>query len=181
MKNQLKATIIQAAIVGLLGGGAAAPAVKPDDIPPSLRVTTNAVVALKAHASGVQIYRCRAAKDDAARFEWTFKEPEADLSDPAGNRIGKHYAGPTWEAKDGSKVTGEVVAQAKSPDSNSVAWLLLRAKATSGNGVFAGVRFVQRLHTVGGNAPSDGCDQASAEKEVRVPYSADYWFYGDKS
>jgi len=39
------------------------------------------------------------------------------------------------------------------------------------------VRFIQRLHTVGGNAPSDGCSQASAGAEVRVTYSAEYWFY----
>jgi hypothetical protein len=180
MKSQ-KATVIQVSLVGMLAGCAAAAAVAPDDIPASLRVTTNAVVALKAHGAGVQIYRCRAAKDDAARFEWVLKEPEADLFGHAGNRIGKHYAGPTWEAKDGSKVTGEVVAKANSPDPNSVAWLLLSAKSTWGNGVFAAVRFVQRLHTVGGNAPVDGCDQASVDKEARVPYSADYWFYGDKS
>jgi hypothetical protein len=57
---------------------------------------------------------------------------------------------------------------------------LLNAKSTSGNGVFANVRFVQRLRTVGGNAPPEGCNQAAAGTEVRVPYSAEYWFYADK-
>jgi hypothetical protein len=179
MKNQLMAIIIQVPFVGLLAGCAAS-AMKTEDIPAPLRGTANSVLTLQAHAAGVQIYRCHADKDDAARVEWQLKEPEADLFDH-GNQIGKHYAGPTWEAMDGSKVTGEVVARANSPDPNAVAWLLLSAKSTSGNGVFGHVRFIQRLRTVGGNAPSDGCDQASIGREVRVSYSAEYWFYVDKT
>jgi hypothetical protein len=77
-------------------------------------------------------------------------------------------------------VIGELVAKANSADPNAIAWLLLRAKSTSGDGIFGGVRFIQRLHTGGGNAPSDGCNQASAGGEVRVSYSADYWFYSAK-
>ena len=180
MKDRLMAIVIQVPMMGLLVGCAVSPALKTDDIPAPLRVSAKAVLTQRTHAAGVQIYRCRADKDDAARFEWLLKEPEADLFDHAGNKIGKHYAGPTWEAKDGSKVTGEVVARANSPDPNAVAWLLLSAKSTSGNGVFRDVHFIQRLHTVGGIAPSDGCNQASAGSEVRVPYSAEYWFYVEK-
>jgi hypothetical protein len=179
VKDHLISIMVHVSIIGLLAGCAASPRV-PDDIPTPLRVSTNAVLALRAHAAGVQIYRCSAGKDDAARFEWLLKAPEADLFDHSGKKIGNHYAGPTWEAKDGSKMTGAVVARANSPEPNAIAWLLLSAKSTSGNGIFTGVRFIQRLHTVGGNAPSDGCDQASAGKEVRVSYSAEYLFYVDK-
>jgi hypothetical protein len=179
-KNQLVAILVQAPLMALLSGSAASPWMNVGDIPPPLRVPTNAVVSLRVHAAGVQIYRCRAARDDAARVEWSLKEPEADLFDQAGKKIGRHYAGPSWEGADGSKVTGEVVARADSPDPNAVAWLLLSAKSTSGNGVFGRVRFIQRLHTVGGNAPTDGCTQASAGGEVRVTYSAEYWFYADE-
>jgi hypothetical protein len=175
------AIVIQVPLIGLLAGCAASSSMKTDDIPAPLRVPTDSVVTLRAHAAGVQIYRCRADKDDAARVEWILKEPEADLFDHAGNKIGRHYAGPTWEATDGSKVTGEVVARANSPDANAVAWLLLSAKETSGTGVFGHVRFVQRLRTVGGNPPSDGCNQASVGTELRVSYSAEYWFYVDKT
>jgi hypothetical protein len=179
-KNLLMAILIQAPLTALLAGAAASPWMNADDIPPPLRVSTNAALTLRVHAAGVQIYQCRASKEDGARVEWLLKEPEADLLDQAGNKIGKHYAGPTWEATDGSKVTGEVVARANSPDPHAVAWLLLSAKSTSGNGVFGRVRFIQRLRTVGGNAPSEGCNQASAGGEVRVAYSAEYWFYADK-
>ena len=181
MKNQLMAIVIQIPLIGLLAGCAASSSMKTDDIPAPLRVPTNSVPTLRAHATGVQIYRCRAEKDDAARVAWQLKEPEAELFDHAGKKIGKHYAGPTWEAMDGSKVTGEVVARANSPDANAVAWLLLSAKSTSGNGVFGHVRFIQRLRTVGGNPPSDGCNQESVGRELRVPYTAEYWFYVDKT
>jgi len=180
MRNQLMAIMIQVPLVSLLAGGAASSAVKTDDIPAPLRVPANSVLTVRAHAVGVQIYECRADKDDAARIAWSLKEPEADLFDHAGNKIGKHYAGPTWEATDGSRVTGEVVARANSPEPNAVAWLLLSAKSASGNGVFGRVRFIQRLRTVGGNAPTDGCNQASTGAEVRVGYSAEYRFYADK-
>lgn len=181
MKDHLMWIIVQVPLLGLLTGCASSPGMNADDIPAPLRVSTNSALTLRAHAAGVQIYRCSAGKDDAAHFEWLLKEPEADLFDRSGKKIGNHYAGPTWEALDGSKVMGAVVARANSPDPHAVAWLLLSAKSTSGNGIFTRVRFIQRLRTVGGSAPSDGCDETSLGREVRVAYSAEYWFYADKA
>jgi Protein of unknown function (DUF3455) len=166
--------------LALLAICAAWPAAGADDIPASLRVAAGEVVTQKLHAAGVQIYVCNPAKDGAAGFEWALKGPEAELSDQAGNKIAKHYAGPTWEARDGSKVTGETIARADSPDAHAIAWLLLSVKSVSGSGIFASVRFIQRLFTVDGKAPPEGCNAAAAGREVRVPYSAEYWFYSDK-
>jgi hypothetical protein len=180
MKNQLRAMALQALFMGPLAGCLVPPAAKADDVPASLRVAATEVLVQKLHAVGVQIYACVAAKDAPAHYEWALKAPEADLSDRAGGKVASHYAGPTWEARDGSKVTGEVRARADSPDGKGVAWLLLSAKSTSGSGIFAAVKYVQRLHTVGGNAPSGGCGPASAGSEVRVPYSAEYLFYTGK-
>jgi hypothetical protein len=177
MENQVMAKFMLVPLIVLLAGCAASPASNGDDIPAPLRVSAGGLSTRQTHATGVQIYQCRGSKDDAARFQWQLKEPAANLFDKSGHKIGKHYAGPTWEADDGSKVIGEVVARADSPDPNAVTWLLLSAKSTSGTGIFQGVRFVQRLHTAGGNAPAGGCDQAAAGSEVQVPYSADYWFY----
>jgi Protein of unknown function (DUF3455) len=177
-KNHWLAIILCVALMGLDGCRAPA-AIDAADIPAPLQVPPNEALTQRLHAVGVQIYQCAAAKGDAARFEWTLKAPEAALFDRSGQQIGKHFAGPTWEARDGSKVVGEVAARA-TPDPGAIAWLLLNAKSTSGSGVFGAVRFVQRLRTVGGNAPADGCDQATAGSEVRVPYSAEYWFYADK-
>jgi hypothetical protein len=146
-------------------------------VPDALKPPTTQVVSLETRATGVQIYACNARKDDPTRFEWVFKAPEADLFDRSGQKIGKHYAGPTWEANDGSKVIGEVKARADGPDSNAIPWLLLTAKSTSGNGVFSRAQNIQRLHTIGGKAPAGGCDQARAGQETRVAYKATYYFY----
>ncbi len=147
------------------------------DVPEALKVKASERLSLAAHATGVQIYECRSGKDEPLRFEWTFKAPEAELFDSAGKVIGKHYAGPTWESTDGSKVVGEVRTNDAGPDPGAIPWLLLSAKSTTGNGIFGQVRSVQRLHTAGGKAPAEGCDQTQSGKEVRVPYKATYYFY----
>jgi hypothetical protein len=158
-----------------LGGCASAP-----PAPAALRVPANQPLIAQLHAKGVQIYKCQAAKSDASRFEWSLVQPEAALFNKWGTNVGKHYGGPTWEANDGSKVIGEVAARSDSPKPGSIPWLLLRAKATAGNGLFTRVQFIQRLNTVGGAAPSGACRQDQAGQELRASYTADYLFYGEK-
>ncbi len=67
-------------------------------------IPANQTLALTLDARGVQIYECRAVAGDPAKYEWAFKAPEADLFDAQGRKVGRHYAGPTWELADGSKV-----------------------------------------------------------------------------
>jgi len=148
--------------------------------PENLKVPATQALSIVAQASGVQIYECSAIKTDPTRFEWAFKAPEADLFDIAGKNIGKHYAGPTWEANDGSKVVGEVKARDDGTDANAIPWLLLNAKSSEGNGIFGKTQSIQRLKTVGGKAPTGGCDQAQAGKVARVAYRAAYYFYTAK-
>ena len=145
-------------------------------VPDSLKTSATEVLLLKAQGKGVQIYECKVSTD-AKHFEWVFKAPEAELFDNSGKIIGKHYAGPTWESNDGSKVTGKVKGRDNGPNPNSIPWLLLTAKSTSGNGVFSRITSVQRLNTSGGKAPDEGCNQSSVDKEIRIPYKATYYFY----
>jgi hypothetical protein len=44
------------------------------------------------------------------QYEWAFVGPVATLYSPTSADVGKYYAGPTWEASDGSKVTGKQLA-----------------------------------------------------------------------
>ena len=118
-----------------------------------------------------------AGADAAAQYAWTFEAPEADLSDGSGSPIGRHYAGPTWDAADGSSVVGTLKAKDDGPDPTAVPWLLLAAKSNSGEGVFSNVQYIQRLYTSGGKAPAEGCDLAHAGAETSVPYKASYYFY----
>ncbi|WP_211443114.1 DUF3455 domain-containing protein [Collimonas humicola] len=180
LKKVLSAAVL-AGCAPFLAGCASTPALAPIAVPDNLQVASTQVLTLEAKATGVQIYQCAAAAADASKFEWHFVAPQAELYDQHDNKIGKHYAGPTWESNDGSKVVGAVQAQSKAPDADAIAWLLLNAKSTSGSGVFSRTQSIQRLQTLGGAAPADGCDQARLGQQTRVPYQAIYRFYSARS
>jgi len=161
-------------------GCASSIALQPSAIPERLRTPPDQALAVEAHAVGVQIYECAMIAAQPAHYEWTSTAPEAQLSDRAGRKLGRHYAGPTWESVDGSKVVGEVIARDGGPDSAAIPWLLLSAKSTLGVGVFARVKSIQRLQTVGGKAPLATCGTNNVNQVVRVPYKAVYYFYVSK-
>jgi hypothetical protein len=125
-------------------------------------------------ANGVQVYECRAKAGDASGAEWAFVAPEAELRDAQGAGAGKHYAGPHWEALDGSRIVGTVRARAEAPHAGAIPWLLLSTKSVGGEGRFSKVTSVQRVNTLGGSAPVQGCDVSSIGAKQRVPYTADY-------
>jgi hypothetical protein len=126
-------------------------------------------LASSLYAEGAQIYRWTGTA-------WSFVEPSAILypNEHAKGAIGSHYAGPTWQSVSGSKVVGAVVDRC-TPDAGSIPWLLLRAVSAEGPGIFHGTTFIQRVNTVGGNAPSTP-GQVAGEL-ASVPYTAVYLFY----
>jgi hypothetical protein len=150
------------------------------EVPDKLNPGVGESLATIAHAKGVQIYECRARKDQAGEYEWAFVAPEADLFDAGGTRIGRHYAGPHWESNDGSKVLGTTKEHADAPAAGAIPWLLLTAKSDGPEGSFDAVTSVQRLNTVGGAAPKTGCSQATAGTRARIGYTADYYFFTAK-
>jgi hypothetical protein len=131
-------------------------------------------VAFTAKASGVQIYTSTA---EAGAPKWTFEAPLAELSGTTG--VIHHYAGPSWEAADGSKVTRDTatpVATMPAADaSHDIPWLLVKVVADPTAGVLSNVGYVQRISTQGGVAPST--PPARAGTKVGVPYTATYVFY----
>lgn len=138
------------------------------DVPETLKPSGTEKVILQVRAEGDQIYSCDGAS-------WVFKAPQAKLFD-AGKQVGIHFAGPTWEWSDGSKVIGKPVANA-TPDPASIPWLLLKASDHQGEGVMKAVSSIQRVSTKGGKAPGSGCDREHKNTEIRVPYTAVYLFY----
>jgi hypothetical protein len=137
-------------------------------VPDSLKPGASESLALVVPARGVQIYECRDAK-------WTFVAPDAELFDRSGKKIGTHYAGPHWEAADGSKVIGAVKQRADAPAAGSIPWLLLGTKSVGNEGSFSKVTSIQRVATTGGAAPAGACAQNG--ERARVPYTADYYFF----
>ena len=169
-------SLFRLTIVLMLAACASTPRPQPAAVPENLRVPDGQPFLLRAMARGAQIYTCKPKAAEPAEFEWVLKAPDAELFDQSGAKIGRHYAGPTWESADGSRVVGEVMQ--RSPAQGAVPWLLLRAKSNEGAGALASVKYIQRVDTIGGVAPSAGCDAAHAGAEVRVDYSANYDFYG---
>ena len=138
---------------------------------PAAAAETTATVLL---GQGVQIYKCAPAGAGAA---WQLQAPDATLTDAAGHRVGHHFAGPSWQAEDGSLVTGEALVTSRAPRADAIPWLVLKAKSHSGEGLFSAVAFIVRSATVGGAAPDAGCDPAHEGTEARVDYSAPYTFF----
>jgi len=147
-------------------------------IPQELTVPEGNRLRFVLFAEGVQIYDCKVVAEAAPA--WVFRAPEAELFGLFGWPAGKHYAGPTWEGLDGSKVVGKRVAGA-SVDASAIPWLLLEASAHEGSGRLSKVTYLQRLFTRGGNAPATGCDADHVAAVAEVDYTALYAFYGAKT
>ncbi len=165
-------TLAFGAVAGILAGAAGA-----QQVPKALQTPPNEQLVVQVHAKGQQIYSC---KVDGAQAAWTLKAPDAPLFDKDGKAFGKHFAGPSWEASDGSRVVGKAAANAPSPDADAIPWLLVKVVSHEGQGVLTPVTSIQRINTKGGKAPASGCDAGHAGQEVRVAYSADYLFFAPK-
>jgi hypothetical protein len=147
------------------------------EVPDKLRPDASERLAMIVPAKGVQIYECRQLRDRVGAYEWSFVAPEAELFDVAGKSIGRHYGGPHWEASDGSKALGAVKARTDAPKADAIPWLLLGAKSVGADGQFSRVSSIQRVNTAGGIAPKGGCFEDMAGAVIRIPYSADYYFF----
>jgi len=177
MQTFHSSVLVSATALLAVAGCAMSPVTIPADLPAPLRAPAGQIAFVEALATGVQIYECAPRPGESSAFAWTFRAPEATLSDRSGRALGKHYAGPTWESVDGSKVVGQVKASDPGPDPAAIPWLLLTAKSSSGTGTFAQAASIQRVRTVGGIAPTERCEAANAAKIARVPYTATYYFY----
>ncbi|HJU12001.1 MAG TPA: DUF3455 domain-containing protein [Candidatus Binataceae bacterium] len=117
---------------------------------------------------GAQVYECKAGSD--GKLAWAFREPIATLI-LNGKTAGRHYAGPTWENVDGSKLVAKASGNAPGATGDDIPWLKLDVVSHKGKGLFAKATTVQRLDTHGG-VLKGGCDKAGEFKSV--PYTATY-------
>jgi hypothetical protein len=176
----MKRTVLASAVLLVIAACVNHVAVPPvQQVPPSLQPAANEKMVGAVAARGVQIYECRARKDDPQSVEWSFVAPEAQLFNVQGDLVGRHYAGPHWESVDGSKVAGSVSARADAPKVDAIPWLLLATKSVGPDGAFARVTSIQRINTEGGAAPASGeCKSEWIGRQARIAYSADYVMFG---
>jgi hypothetical protein len=141
-------------------------------VPSQIQVRDGNKVFLVGHAVGVQIYSCNGVI-------WGFVAPRANLYNDHGKLIITHFAGPTWQAKDGSRVVGRVV-DFITVDPTAIPWELLSASTTPGpdGDRLVATTYVQRIATTGGLAPpAADCNATTAGAVAEVPYTADYYFW----
>ncbi len=99
-------------------------------------------------ATGVQVFTCM--RNPAGTTGWILKGPDAQLFD--------------------------LEDKLPAPVDKAIPWLLLDVKSREGSGAFTRAHAIVRMGTTGGTAPSDGCVEARAGQELRVPYTATYVF-----
>jgi hypothetical protein len=144
---------------------------------------------IHAAASGTQNYQCEAQSastdggDGGTTYAWVFVGPQANLDDCNAQLIGHHFASeagaaaPEWQTLDQSFVIAAKQA-AFTADASAVPWLLLKETSNGGSGSIAKTVYIQRLYTSGGIAPTTTCDSQNVNATQNVPYTADYYFYG---
>jgi hypothetical protein len=152
---------------------------EPSGISDKLRASGDEQVAFVLNAQGVQIYACKPSPKDPYAYAWSFVAPEATLAE-GGATVGRHFAGPTWESSSDRSSVKAAVRERQDGGSGNIPWLLLGATPAGSDGKFANVTNIQRVATRGGVEPTEQCDAAKVGQEVRVPYTADYYFYKRK-
>jgi len=135
------------------------------------------MVAWETVGSGDITYECRDKTNMPGQTEWVFVGPKAVLKDRAGQVVGSYYGPPaTWEASDGSRLTGTQLAVAPAGAGN-LPYQLVKANPAMGQGALSGVTHIQRVALKGGVAPAMECSPATRGKRETVTYQADYIFW----
>lgn len=196
MKTSVAALVL-ASLVGFSSLASAQPQVRfaAPPVPAAIEVPSGYKPFLAARAVGTQGYVCVAT---SSGYRWTPFGPQATLFNSEGEQILTHFLGvtpynllpnPAWQhSRDSSIVWGQVIASSSDPAyvaPGAIPWLLLEA-AVVGNGPTGGdrliaTRYIQRVNTVEGKAPSTGCAvPGDVAKRSLVPYEADYVFFKEK-
>ncbi len=191
MKTSVSTLLLAAAFV-LPPAARAEDRVAAPPVPDTIQVPMGYRPFFAGHAVGTQGYACVAT---ATGYQWAFFGPQATLFDADGHQVATHFLSatpysllpaPTWQhSRDSSAVWGQVLASSTDPAfvrPGAIPWLLLEASVvgdgpTGGNRLLV-TRFIQRVNTVGGTAPTSGCaGTEDIARKALVTYEADYVLY----
>jgi hypothetical protein len=179
----LLATVSAVALLSACGSMSPTMSMKPmavysqDSLPDAVKVPAGNKVAMETVGVGEITYECRDKANAPGMTEWVFVGPKAVLNDRSGKQIGTYYGPPaTWEALDGSKITGTQLAVAPAGAGN-IPYQLVKANPAMGAGAMPGVTHIQRVALKGGVAPATLCSPANKGAKEAVKYQADYIFW----
>jgi len=169
------------------------PVISVPPVPANLEAPAGYSVFFAAHAVGTQNYVCLPSGSSVA---WKFAAPQATLFQTIRDftqQMTTHFLSvngaenglprPTWQHSfDSSRVWARAVESSTDlnyVEAGAIPWLLLTwvgaEQGPEGGSFLTQTRYIQRLNTSGGVAPSSGCNQIG--DTALVPYSADYFFY----
>ncbi|WP_133078008.1 DUF3455 domain-containing protein [Pseudomonas sp. RL_5y_Pfl2_69] len=150
------------------------------DLPENIRVPDGHKMAMTTVGVGEITYECKEKANAPGQMEWFFVGPKAQLNDTNGKQVGTYFGPPaTWQALDGSKVTGTQLAVAPAGAGN-LPYQLVKANPAEGKGAMSGVSYIQRVALKGGVAPSSECTAVNKGQRQVVPYQADYIFWASR-
>ena len=150
----------------------------PPVVPGKIQVPDGNKVFLVGHAVGVQIYSCNATSNG---FVWRFVAPRANLYDDHGKLIITHFGGPTWQAKDGSRVVGRLDGQRhRRSHRHSMAAAVAAVDdrlALTATGWWPRPTSNGSPPPAASRPPAADCNATTAGTVAEVPYTADYYFW----
>jgi hypothetical protein len=174
----------------------AAPRIEVPPVPSSLAVPAGHSVFFYGYAAGTQNYICLPS---GSGVTWKFLGPQATLFQTFRGdhyQVATHFLSdnpseidtlrPTWQHSfDTSRVWGKVREQSTDPafvEAGAIPWLLLEVvgdePGPAGGSLLTRTKFIQRVNTSGGVAPSTGCSEPGNIGDLAlVPYVTDYFFY----
>jgi hypothetical protein len=194
----VNAAALALAIVIALPQTARAESIQPPDVPGNLVVGPAYEPFLLGHAVGTQNYVCL---PQGGGYAYVLFTPEATLFNESGKQLTTHFFSPNpdengivraaWQhSRDTSSVWGRVIPGNASADPAFVApgaipWLLVTvvgaAEGPGGGEALMEAKFIHRVNTAGGVAPSTGCTSATdVGRTAYVPYTTDYIFYKER-
>ena len=149
-------------------------------LPENIRVPEGHKVAMTTVGVGEITYECKEKANAPGQMEWFFVGPKAKLNDTNGKQVGTYFGPPaTWQALDGSRVTGTQLAVAPAGAGN-LPYQLVKANPAEGKGAMSSVSYIQRVALKGGVAPGSECTAANKGEQQVVPYQANYVFWANR-
>ena len=191
------AAVLSVAVAVALPQAAQAGNIQPPDVPANIAVGAGYEPFLIGHATGTQNYVCL---PQGGAYAFVLFTPEATLFNETGKQLTTHFFAPNpdengtiraaWQhSRDTSTVWGRVIPGNASTDPAYVApgaipWLLVTVvgaeEGPGGGEALMDAKFIHRVNTAGGVAPSTGCTSVGdVGRTAFVPYTTDYIFYRD--
>ena len=149
-------------------------------VPEKLKAGANESLAMIVPAKGVQIYECRAKKEQAKGLRMGIRGSRSRSLRRARKQDWPPLCRPPLGGHGWQQHRGYCEGAGRRADGRRHSRLLLSAKSVGPEGAFSKVTSIQRVNTAGGGAPKTGCSEAAVGTPARIEYTADYYFFTAK-